>query len=701
MLLRTVSIKNARTLEDVCLDELGQFNVLIGRNNAGKSSVLQVLAGVVHHVTGLTFGGAPDWSQIVTDRDYTRLIELQLVAEPSFEERRQFFDLLVGNGFSPTRTNELLASPFAAQVSASFTFGFQGRDSGFHFREARVQGEDVAETWPLVAQHSNRGAVVLSSFSSVLSGLGSEQANGVNVGIGGRFGGSFESPNWDLGNLGNEPIPTDTGWWPLVLLRRYLTGSYFFAPFRHSRLRMEVGQDDRLAPDGSNLPRVLSSMQANDEDRFNWIRGFVEQALPGVGQLITPMRGNETLVAFRAGAEPIPLANMGSGVEQLLFAAVVLSEPGARGLIALEEPESHLHPAAQRFLIDRLHEAKAQVFVTTHAPAFVDQSQSKRIFRIALVDKRSSVEPAGDTASLARALADVGVRNSDVLLADAVLFTEDENDYRVLATWAHALKIPFDKYRLAVIPMGGAEHAARHGPMRSEVLVRISQEAGSFPHLFVVDRDERTDEEVKKLGARIGEDRLHVWARRELENYLLAPRAILAGMRTKHQGEPANLALIGSVDEGELERRIAEIAAALDGLVLLKRIRARLGGFSDGVLARDDAEALSGSAWEPDLPLRVREMVDERLESMVSALQIDRVVAEEQERLKNEWEAPARRLELAPEEILRKVCNSLGPSIGFRKRDVALIARQMHPDEISNEVQLVVHRLAGLTERGH
>jgi len=36
MLLHSLEIKNYRSLEHVTLNDLQQFNVLIGRNNAGK-----------------------------------------------------------------------------------------------------------------------------------------------------------------------------------------------------------------------------------------------------------------------------------------------------------------------------------------------------------------------------------------------------------------------------------------------------------------------------------------------------------------------------------------------------------------------------------------------------------------------------------------------------------------------------------------
>ena len=45
MHLRLLEIKNFRSLEHVELDRFDQFNVLIGRNNSGKSAFF----GALHH----------------------------------------------------------------------------------------------------------------------------------------------------------------------------------------------------------------------------------------------------------------------------------------------------------------------------------------------------------------------------------------------------------------------------------------------------------------------------------------------------------------------------------------------------------------------------------------------------------------------------------------------------------------------------
>ena len=51
MYLRSIEVRDFRSLEHVKLDRLGQFNVLIGRNNSGKSAIFGALAflnGSIH-----------------------------------------------------------------------------------------------------------------------------------------------------------------------------------------------------------------------------------------------------------------------------------------------------------------------------------------------------------------------------------------------------------------------------------------------------------------------------------------------------------------------------------------------------------------------------------------------------------------------------------------------------------------------------
>ncbi len=60
-----MTIKNYRSLEDVTLDKLDHFNVLIGRNNSSKSSVF----GALQLVNSVVKGEGFDEQRVLTNLD--------------------------------------------------------------------------------------------------------------------------------------------------------------------------------------------------------------------------------------------------------------------------------------------------------------------------------------------------------------------------------------------------------------------------------------------------------------------------------------------------------------------------------------------------------------------------------------------------------------------------------------------------------
>src|SRR2546430_15605064 len=91
MFLRELEVANYRSLENVKLDHLDKFNVLIGRNNAGKSSVfgaIQLLHSVVNGI------GQVDWPSVLTDKE-ARPLKIRLLFELQENEREEWIDLIL------------------------------------------------------------------------------------------------------------------------------------------------------------------------------------------------------------------------------------------------------------------------------------------------------------------------------------------------------------------------------------------------------------------------------------------------------------------------------------------------------------------------------------------------------------------------------------------------------------------------------
>jgi putative ATP-dependent endonuclease of OLD family len=154
------------------------------------------------------------------------------------------------------------------------------------------------------------------------------------------------------------------------------------------------------------------------------------------------------------GAQSFPLARHGMGTRSLasllVFRAYTswrtkkATEAGDKvhSILALEEPESHLHPQAQRALFAQIKAISGQRIVSTHSPYFAGQAQ--------LEDLRLFIKIGGDTVvtrldltSLTdpddvRKLQETVIETrGDLLFSQGVVLFEGQTEEQALPIWAH------------------------------------------------------------------------------------------------------------------------------------------------------------------------------------------------------------------------------------------------------------------------
>ncbi len=601
MRLRSLEIKNYRSLEDVKLDKLSCFNVIIGRNNSGKSSVF----GALQLVNGVVNNTPFDFQRVLTDLDVKRSLEVHLEFEPRQQDREEFLSLLYSTPDLQQRRQEALNSPLMRRIGYVLKAP-RGSPNYLHPHEIRVLAEDGQ--WTTVQRISSNDSV--ANPSSMLINLGTirEQYTGYVL--------NSDLLNVDTAQISDASLvvqvdlqqrPADAAtMWVWTKLAEYLRNAFFFDPFRHSAESAGVQQTPTLAQDGSNLAQVLHTINSNDRRMFQQIERFVHAALPDIGMLQTPLEGSTTRVSFRssAGDYEVWLRDMGAGIEQLLMAATVLLTTSDKNTLFLEEPETHLHAGAQRFLMEQLYDGDRQIFISTHSPTFVNLPRPRSLYRVTYSTGRTKVSEVNDAQALGEALEDIGARNSDLLLSDAVLFVEGPSDRDVLRAWSETLEVSLAENNVTVLPMGGGEYAEGKARVRGEVLEGISEKA-SVPHLFVLDRDERSRAEIQKLQQDLGEKVVFL-ERRELENYLLVPRALLKALRSKHRDDTSIMERLNSTSEDDVKTLITTNAESLFNVVLLKRIRTGLQGLKGGLLPREDVGTLAPQAHRASLPAPAR-----------------------------------------------------------------------------------------------
>lgn len=321
-----------------------------------------------------------------------------------------------------------------------------------------------------------------------------------------------------------------------------------------------------LDPTGSNLPAVLINLQHNRPKAWDKVRELIETIVPDVGLLETRTEAEQVEVVFTDPTVPgyrPNLKNLGTGVEQLLLTIVVGVTQPAPSIVVIEEPETNLHPGAQRALLAQLREwASNRLFVlSTHSPVFLDRAPTAST--VFLIERKQGVSTVRQlTREPSEALTALGVQLSDVLSADRLLLVEGESDREILTVWFPEL---LSDPRVEVAIGHGGDYARFAG--RIEEWLQAIDRQHHRRVLYLRDRDELSTEALNQLEAA---SVVYVLQRRELENYLLEADAIAAAMidRGFPQATP--------VDAEAIEETLHKAADGLKPVVILKRIAAEL-----------------------------------------------------------------------------------------------------------------------------
>lgn len=474
------------------------------------------------------------------------------------------------------------------------------------------------------------------------------------------------------GNLGDHLVNANDIPWVRDMLRRWRQGIFHFEALRTGTARETSSHGaTTLSPNGADLPQALLHLKSNDDPAWDVLVGIMKDVVPDVGTLATPVLGNQLSVAFH---DPYldakqNVKDLGTGVEQILMTAYVGVRQPAGGLVIVEEPETNLHPAAQRALLRYIRTwSQDRLFIlATHSTVFLDETMGQ--YRVVLVERSKGIATTREASTeLQDVLLELGVRLSDVLSADRVLLVEGDTDADVIRAWFPELSV---SRGTAVAGMGGGDVA-----WDVHLYPRIGEAADRLERRVVAirDRDELPETAVERLEK---QGTVHVLRRRELENYLLDD--VPALIRTlERQANESPDSRTQPVSANEIEAVLRGRADDLKDVVVLKRVVASLANIR--LVDRDDVKRIAqqGATLE-----KLLDVVRERLRpSEDVTAEITEGWEQEASAVADRWEAHWH--EIAPgTELLEALWLAHGGH--FEKgRDGVMIATETAepPDEI-------------------
>lgn len=204
---------------------------------------------------------------------------------------------------------------------------------------------------------------------------------------------------------------------------------------------------------------------------------------------------------------------------------------------------------------------------------------------------------------------------------------------------------------------------------------------------FILDRDQRDEAEVQRLSAQLGDKaKLIVLKKREIENYLLSPRAIAEFIEWKHQLAGNKEYKIANISE--VEQALDKCADALKNVAIERRV-AKITCLPIYPNRNDVLNCGSG------LPLldRVRHEFScqkARLDKLEQDLQA--LLKAQTELIENSWTTKKR--DLVPGDLLLdEVCKMFGMRFN-KERDSARLASLMRENEVDSEIRDILTSFA-------
>lgn len=221
-------------------------------------------------------------------------------------------------------------------------------------------------------------------------------------------------------------------------------------------------------PDYINAMNKIEELQQGILDGIsNQIIEPLQEFLPTVRNVQIHIQNERRRIAMRRNTEiiiddgtPTPIQQKGDGIKSLTALAIlnIPARVDRVSVVAIEEPESHLHPESARQLYDTIMSLSQthQIVLTTHSPLFVNRTNLKE--NIIVNDGKAT--PVKKIKEIRDVL---GIHISDNLTnAEHVLIVEGEDDKialeKLLPSMSTKIKRAIQNGTFIIDYIGGAEN---------------------------------------------------------------------------------------------------------------------------------------------------------------------------------------------------------------------------------------------------
>lgn len=475
-MIRSLTIKNFRCFAHHSINFSFRTNLLVGKNNAGKSTVieaLRVVGLIVERMGGLRFQDPPGW----------------LSDEP------------LGRGVYPSLQNMDFST-----------------DAIFHRYDSA---------------HPAVITCVFQNNSTVAAYIGPDfQVFGVFY----NHKGHLVHNKAECRKIGITPVAVLPQIRPLDSAERILTPGTISRGWSSNLASLHFrNQLNTLSDRFDDFERIAAE---------TW-HGLQVKELQGKGR----PPGEPLFLHVRDGDFVAEIQSMGHGLQMWLQMVWFLCRSEPARTIILDEPDVYLHADLQRKLIRKLETLNKQVIVATHSVEMIAEVQPKEII---IVDKKHKSSSCATSLPAVQQFIETlgGVHNLHLARmwhSKKCLLVEGK-DLDYLKPVHYAL-FPASETPLDIVPnhsIGGWTGWPYAIGSRQLSKATVGQDVRLY---CILDSDYHLDTEIRERYEEADKHgiSLHIWQKKEVENYFLIPAAIarFISERINHKLTPPTLEMVG------------------------------------------------------------------------------------------------------------------------------------------------------------
>lgn len=172
-----------------------------------------------------------------------------------------------------------------------------------------------------------------------------------------------------------------------------------------------------------------------NKEKKQKLNNFIESVLGYSAEITIPDTEQEIEIVINGFQQP--LSSVGTGVHEIILIGLKLFLLKDKAIVCIDEPELHLHPRVQRSFLNFIStETDHTYFIATHSNNFLDfEVEDKQIYRVFKEGDEIQINVCPDLQSQRSILNDLGVRASEILQTNGIVWVEGPSDRIYIKKW--------------------------------------------------------------------------------------------------------------------------------------------------------------------------------------------------------------------------------------------------------------------------